>query len=468
MTSINIKLWKPSTPKEKELSDIMAKIKKEDGKSFPVLLPKLHEYIPKYTNLILSKLASKFVHELKQTSESGELTDSQCAVLDLFCFFINEYDKNIPETNPFQLLYNESNIVKYLFSHTNKLDLRLINIIVSMFEYEPMIIVKWIKKNYKALQPLIKMASETGNIESSKLVQRLTVSNMQEIYPLLVPFIKPLLTTYPVSVVIDFMISSKEMKEVIPESKFEEWLLQHPSFTISDIEVVTKFYNFVWMNETSSTLLLRSIPPDKFKDLGWMHRSEPQNYELKEETLNECQSKLLNNKYSDDESRENDSKRTTIYFVYLFVLSLGNPNNISKEVMDLLINFIYDENENEILASAAVQCFIYWVSKYNFKISPNLVFMICSIIQSEKISKQYRSLCSAALIVFTKILPVAASILMEDPSVRFTKEQEIPLKRTIWTFPHFVKLIPSILSQKVYDLNQAYNVLGYMCNFLFE
>lgn len=466
MTNASVKFWKPSTPRERDLSDLMARIKKEDGKAFPELLPKLHEFIPEYTILILSKLAPKLVSELKPAA--GGLTDAQCAVLDLFCVFIYAYDKDVPETNPFQLMYNEANIIKYLFGHAGALDLRLINIIVSMFEYEPMIIVKWIKKNHKALLPLIKMAADTGNLESSKLVQRLAVSNMQEVYPLLVPFIKPLLASYPVSVVIDFMISSKEMKEVIPESKFEEWLLMHPQFTASDIEVVTKFYNFVWMNETSSVLLLRVTPPERFKDLAWMHRCQAQTYELSEESLEQCQNKLLINKYSDDEARDNDSKRTTMYFVYLFVLSLANPNKISDEVMHLLINFIYDESENENIAAAAVQCFIYWVSKYSFRISPNLVFIVCSTIHSEKVSEQYRSLCRAALIAFSKVLPMAGSIIMEDPAVRFSKEQEIPLKRVIWTFPHIVKLIHGFLSQDVYDINQAFNVLGYMDKFLFE
>ncbi|KAH0785380.1 hypothetical protein GPJ56_010791 [Histomonas meleagridis] len=458
-----IRFWKPSTPKEKELSDLMGKIQKESDKALVSLLPRLIEFIPEYTKLILSKLSSKFVDSLK--GKTPELTDAQCAILDLLCVFMQNYDPQNPDTNPYNLLFSESHFLDNLFSHVSILDLRLIMVITNCFEFDPMRFVGWIKKNYKAVCPLIKMASETQNIESSKLVQRLTVSNMKEVYPLLAPFIKPILPTFPVSVVIDFMIASNEMKEIIPESKFEDWLLGHPRFTISDIECVTKFYNFIWLSETTIKLILRSTPPEKVKEIVWFHSRPAQSIKLSEEVLAECEKRLIDNEFINEESRDDDSRRTTYHFVHLFALSFADPNQVSEEVMKFVVSLI--EDENEYIASAAIQCFIMWVNNYQYKVSPHIAFTIASII-ADREKGPFINLCQAALTVFATTLPVSAAILTEDPSLRFSNSSVIQLKRSAWTFPHFVKILKSIATMKVIDYNQAYNALGYVSEFLFD
>ena len=57
--------WKPKTPKEKDLSDKMTKLKKATSSSQVALIYDLFQFVPEYTNIILAKLVSKFTDNIK-------------------------------------------------------------------------------------------------------------------------------------------------------------------------------------------------------------------------------------------------------------------------------------------------------------------------------------------------------------------------------------------------------------------
>ncbi|KAK8893102.1 hypothetical protein M9Y10_021517 [Tritrichomonas musculus] len=477
--------WKPKTPKEKDLSDKMTKLKKATSSSQVALIYDLFQFVPEYTNIILAKLVSKFTDNLK-----NPITDKvTSATVDLICHMIEKSDILLQESKsskegtdqkvdgntidylPYPPFLKQSKFIDYLFYLTANFDERVILMLEKFYAHDPLFFVKWIlsqKRPEKSpLMLLFQLVVKTQNLRVGRLGHLLTVSRKDVTAYLTPTIIRPLLKQFPVSIVIDLMVASTEIRDIIPFADFEVWLLTHNHFTLSDIEIVTNFYKQLWLSETSMKLLLRSDVPTKMNEVKWISQREPQtnidlSYELATQAIKQLKPDIKFTGPCDD----CETTRDPYMFVRLFILSFTNPKKIGLDTHNLVIELIKDKNE--FVSAAATQCIIYWMLHYDYQIKPSVVYRVSSAAVDEKTPECLRYLYMCALQVFGEKQDVASAILQAEENLRFSSKLRIKLCRSGWIFPHFKNNVQKILKIKLVDYNQAADLVsfitGYLCD----
>lgn len=470
--------WKPKTPQEKDLSEKMTKLKKASSSGQVAIIYDLFQFIPDYTYIILYKFVGKFTENLKNPI-SDKATS---ATVDLICHMIEKSDellqvsKNSKESDnktseflPYPPFLKQSKFIDYLFCLTSVLDERVILMLEKFYTHDPMYFVKWIlaqKHPEKSpLMLLFELVVKTQNLRVGRIAHLLTVSQKEVTAHLIPTIIRPLLKKFPVSIVIDLMVASTEIREMIPFADFEVWLLTHDRFTLSDIEIVTGFYKELWLSETSIKLFLRSDPPMKMNNVKWISERDPQtNIDLSYEMTMQTIKQLRPNIEFTGPCEDCETTRDPYMFVRLFVLSFSNPKTIGLDTQNLVIELVKDKNE--FVSAAATQCIMYWILKFDYQIKPFLVYRVASAAVDEKITEALRYLYMSALHLFGKQQDVASAILQAEEKLRFTSNLRIKLCRNSWIFPHFKCNVPKILKIKLVDYNQAADLIGFITGYL--
>lgn len=455
--------WKPKTPEERRLKEVMDKIKnyKKNHDQFVSLLGQLSFYIPVYTNVISNEISKVLVMILDQNQNSGHVS----AVLDSLVFMFDRIVQTKEETKPFHSLLGEKKFFHAMFKLTDKFDARVIRILTVCLQSEPLQVSNWVKKNSRELRPLCTMVAATKNNDAGRLLHHLAVSQ-PELINSLSPFIKPLLTKYPVATVIDFMIASEEMKKVIPANVFEKWLLEHNEFTISDIECVVYFHEFIWDSETTALIFSRTVPSMKMRDVEWIHKRSPPKYVPNEKLTIEIASQIAAAmKFHPDEQFKKgidcDSTRDPYIFVRLFVLSLCNPEFV-KTKGDIVNLLCYP---NDWVVAGALQVLGCWAMKYQVPLPAKAAFRVADIIMRETTNPLIVKMARGVLHALTNVVTVAGTMLQNVSALRMGDKDIIPVKRESWTFPNYMELLPAIPKLEIHDYNDALNILGYVSEY---
>lgn len=479
--------WKAKTPQEKNLANSLDKFKKASNVDEQAKLIKdFINYIPDYTFIILYRHFKKLVELLTASDIDQEPSSS---VIDLFFAMVERYDiwkksstnpdikmdekalkKKNQECLPYQYFIKESNFFDYLFRLTKRPDARVLRIIEGFFSYEPVSFTEWFngKKNIKEItfMNLINSVIETKDHLSARLLHQLSVSHpkiLKSLEPIYVPVIKK----FPLSLVIDLMMASKTIKNAFPLEEFEKWLLESQSeYTISDLEMISNFFNEIWLSETMIKMLVNSRPPEKISDLYWISRKDPQVLDIPQNIVREICDSLENaSEMEFNKLDDSSSAREPYIFVRLYALSLCNPERVTIESQNLITELIKDPDP--FVSAAATQCLIYWVAKFNFKFKFNraTVYRIASVTFSNEIEDSLRYLYYAALHVLGKCFPVAAAIIQADENIRFKIEYKKSIIRESWCFPHIRKNFKLINEVKIYDYNQAKSVVDIISSY---
>ena len=456
--------WKPKTPEEKHLKEITDKIKnyKKTQDQFPTLLSELHFYIPEYTSVIIGEVCKVFAAVLDQNQNSSHVS----AVLDCLTFMFDRIVQNKEETKPFHGLLGEKKFLPAMFKLTDKFDARVIRILTVCLQSEPLQVSTWVKKNWRDLRPLCTMVATTRSNVAGHLLHQLAVSQ-PELINSLSPFIKPLLTKYPVATVIDFMIASDEMKKVIPANIFEQWLLEHTEFTISDIECVVYFHDFIWDSETTAVLFCRTVPSPKMKDVEWIHKRSRPKYIPSEKLTIECASQIASAmRFHPDEQFKAgidcSSTRDPYIFVRTFVMSLCDPNFV-KTKGDIVNLLCYP---NDWVVAGALQVLGVWAMTHKVPLPAKAAFRIADIIMRETTTPIIVKMAKTVLHALTRVVPVAETLLQNVPELRMGEKDVMHVKRESWTFPNYAEVLPAIPKIEIHDYNEALNILGYISEYL--
>ncbi|OHS96265.1 hypothetical protein TRFO_37564 [Tritrichomonas foetus] len=474
--------WKPKNSHEKELSEKIDKAKKTNTNAN--VIKDLCAFVPEYNNIILYKLAPKLTENLKNPANSNEVAS---ATIELIKTMIEQADilmaeltsgsrsisepaekreQRTPDYVPYPAFLKQSKFLEYIFEQCKVYDDRVMYIIEKFYAFEPIQFVKWIltQKNLtkSSLINIFNLAAKTQNIRASRIVHFITVSN-NDVKKMVTPIIKPLLRKFPVSIVIDLMVASNEIKETIPSLEFEEWLLTHDSFTLSDIDIVTGFYKVIWLSETAVRLLLRSGVPEKMSDTYWIASREAQEFDIDQEVINAA-CKAMKPDFDFRIGSDGNSTRDPYLFVRIFIVSLANPEKVTLEVQRMVCELVKDKSE--FVAAAATQCVIYWMIRFNYKIKRPLIYRLAASAVEEGVPTALKYLYMGALHVCGQQFDIATTILQTEEHLRFQAACRKDIVRRPWCFPHFKKNINKIFKIKLIDYNQAADVICYISGYL--
>ncbi|KAK8857582.1 hypothetical protein M9Y10_015987 [Tritrichomonas musculus] len=487
--------WKAKNQNEKNLSNAMDKFKKANNVGDQVkLIKEFINYTPDYTFIILYRHARKLIDLLLSSNSDDEPSNS---VIDLIFTMVERYNifnqkmqeesknstdatkkksdekalkKKNQECFPYDYLIKENAFYDNLFQLTKKADERVLGIIEGVYKYEPVSFTEWLhsKKDIRkcTFMNFIQMVIDTKDQRSAKLLHLLSVSHpniLKSLEPIFIPIMKKL----PLSAVLDLMMASKDIKNSFPSDDFQVWLLESQNeYTISDLEMISNFFNEIWLSETMIKMLASSKPPEKMSDIFWISRKDPQNFDIPQNIVREaCNSIEDTSKVVFVESSDCESTRDPYFFIRLYILSLSNPERVTFESQNLVTDLIKDSNP--FVAAAATQCLISWITRFDYQIkfSQASVYRLAYSTFSENIDKALRYIYYACLHVLGKNFQVAAAIIQADENIRFKPEYKKFIIRESWCFPHIRKSFNLINQVKFVDFNQAKTIIDVVSSY---
>ncbi|OHT15763.1 hypothetical protein TRFO_42299 [Tritrichomonas foetus] len=486
--------WRPHTPAEKELNEVMNKFKKASStNSVITIMNELTPYIPEFNFIILYNFAGKFTDLLLKSDSEGQPSRT---TIGLIIHMIKSYEfakkellegsrsqsetadkksaeeieKKSQNLTPYKALFKQSKFFDNLFDLLKTPNPSVLFIIESFFNDDPIIVTNWIKSQKRIekgkFMNLIKLVSETKDPTAAKLLQRLSVSH-PDIIKALTPIFIPKLKTFPVSIVLDLMLASNDIRESFPSVDFESWLMESGKYyTMSDIEMIIKFHEVIWKTESAAKLLLKSLPPEKMADIMWISRMEAQDLELTQEVIDETSASMNPVNVEFNSSSDCESSRDPFMFIRIFVLSFSDPEKVTPEAINTLIRLVKDPSP--FVAAAAVQCLILWVLKFNFDVRQSLVYRIAYIAADTKLPPSLRYLYFVALQVFGTKQDIATAILQADTNLRYESKMKMKIIRESWCFPHFKTMFETINKIKLCDYNHSKGIIDYISDFLNE
>lgn len=475
-----------SESEQKDLSEKVKKIKKAIPNDLPKLLPELCPFVPNGISLFIQQIGPKLTENLAYPLKNPITS----AVVDFICFMINKAEKKIKELKeldaakaqtdqtdsqavdayselrPNSSLVSQKKFFDNLFGLMETYDDRIMYIVESLYSTDPLYFVKWIlsqKKIEKSpFMNLVNLVINTQNLRAGRRLQLFVVSS-KDVTPKLIPIIQPILKKLPVSIVIDLMIPSPEIRNMIPQNELEPWLLSYQRFTLSDIEQITKFFNEIWLSETSIKLLLRSTVPQAMQDIEWMAKRGPQLFTLSQPLIRQACNQFRPGIKFTGPCKDCQTTRSPYMFIRMFIISLGNPSDVSSDVHNMVYDMV--KSKNEYVSCAALQCILVWMLKFCYKIKPFLVYRVAGI---KPLSEPHKLLIICALHVFGLQEKVAVAILQTEEELRITKKQQILMNRENWMFSHFKPYVKNILNIKLVDYNQALDYSEYILGYLHD
>jgi hypothetical protein len=435
---------------EKILRESLPKIKNfAKGEPLAITLPLLTPCIPEYSRYMAKELASTLFTAIG-TCDMTKASPCFDFILALF----DAADQSKPQSLPFEPLIGHRDSLSSLFRHTKNVELRVFRIITRLLQADPIRVVTWVKKHPRDLRPLCELVAESQSVDAGNFLHHLAVSN-PEILPKISGFIKPLLSRYPVSTVIDFMVASNEMRDLMLQANFGRWLLDHEQFTVSDVEIVTKYDPQSWQNQTAAQMFVNSLPASKMKDFDWMKSRPPADFELNRPILLKCIEGI----------KSAGSAAETFLFCRFFVISLAHPSGVPPDIQTIIGNAIASPIDH--LSAAAMQCFAIWAFKFEHTPPPNVICQVAAIATIPRDGRSaFAMLAKSVLYPCAKSSGLAATIIQNDENCRFTEEDVRFVRREAWVFSHYAVHLAALPRIKIDDYNSALHVLGCVLEYL--
>jgi hypothetical protein len=326
-----------------------------------------------------------------------------------------------------------------------------------------------VKDHPRELRPLCELVASEESNDAGRLLHALAVAKLDEIMPKLQGFITPHFKHYPVATAIDLMLATEtspfSMRKLIPREQLPGWLLSHQAFTVSDVEIVTRWDTELWASQDVAVqMFMRSGPPDKMRDVMWMHDRPPARFVLSPALTSTCMEQIAKADASPESFRRAPDANTTrdpYFFIRFFTISLSDPKALNSQTMEILVKSISDDCEH--VSAAAMQCFGLWAWKHNFPIPSEVIFRTAS--RATKGRQEVTGLAKCLLQVFGKNSGLAGTILQHDFDVRFARADLVRVKRDPMIFSHVAELITLAVKIDVYDDLEAHFVIGCILNY---
>lgn len=458
-------------PEEKEVSEICEQIISNPPiEDLPKLYNSLEQYVPKYTEKMLSKISNNMVIVL------GTITDSraiQNSVIHLLLKMTNEYDSAIPGSNPVDILCAHPNFPGALFLLTYPLNRSINKILLFFFIKSPEVFFEYAISSPASLKPMIKATIETKDNEVGDLFHKIVVSN-PDLLNTMVSYIKPVFKQFPLTTAIDFMIRTPSIfRPLIPDSEIEPWVLQNTTISLFDLQQIVTYFKFMWEKPIAAQLLIRTEANQKIQQLNWLKKMSPQTFTLSPEDAKQAADSLLNSPTPLQTITENYGKHETVVrnlfetfiFIRLFVLSLAKPSDVPEDAIKLILTFLFDAEE--WISAAAIQLIIIWIVKYDFQIPSGYVYRVAASIFNSPKSKMFVSLSKALLMCFSFQYKYIVSILATEPDLFFSKQQDnLLLESANWRFPHLKQNLTYLDNLDLINFNDSLKTLGYVLEYL--
>ena len=442
---------------EKKIDELIKKIQKENIQTVSPYIDELDQYVEENSKYILNHALSRFLEILELKQLSGDL---QAKTIHVLAHLIDKLKDDLQEmTN----LLQHPKLLSILFAHTNDGNIDLLNLLTILFILDPDLFQNFIIKSPETVLPLIECIIKTQKEEAGAFLTRL-IGTSEPVLRSLLPEIKPRLKEFPVSVSINFIIASAELK--MPLEEFEKWLCtEHSSFTASDIEMCVRFYPDIWQSQTMITLMRLSTPSPNCSYLNFCSYLKPQNFTISEQDVKDTCTSLLDNKNLEPGS----DMEASFYFFRLYVLSFADPSLLNDNAKEMIYRFI--QSPNEFLAASAIQCVTYWaVNQYKNQIPTNVTYLIAASSYLVDRTDDFKILVRAAVKAFAWLCTLtdepfspspAVIISKHDENLKFTEDDIKRFNKTTpkWLWPHTKKVLPLILESQPVDKTNIIDLL---------
>ena len=438
---------------KKNLNNLLEKINKESIDNIYDLILDLKFYIPEFTNDILLQILPKLLQILQTESLSGKL---QTIIINTLSLMIKKKIQNKPETIPFNLLIKSPKLLNSLFLSVKNYESDIYFILLELFLYQPPFFEQFICNSPKSLIPLLETIEIHQNINAARLLQRFTSSN-EKILSSLIPLIIPKFRKFPVTIVLDYLFTNNELKKIIPLNEVDEWLLNHNSFTIDDIEVSFNFFPHLWDENSSLFLFSKSTPSNQISKLNWLRLKKPQKIIPLQEQIDICINSILKPQYN---FSDNLDEQSSFFFTRFYVLSLSNPNLIPIDFHKIIYNKILDPHP--FTSAAATQISILWSFFENYKVPSYVIYFLAGEAVNSKRDNNLKTLYKLALLSLAPHHLVIGSILSTETDLLYLENHKIYLnyKKVNWIFPHLNEKIPIISKYNFIDYSYSLTFLG--------
>ena len=445
--------------KERKVNQLIGRALKSHGAYLLPVYKEMWEYVPEFSNLIMQRTAQQVAKVIVSLETP---VDVQAEILELVAAMVDQTDEEKPETDAVKALLSEPDMIPALFRLTRNVDARVIRIMSAMLLRDPMKFIRFIQATEDAVKPLIQSVALSQDEDAGHLLHKIAVSNVA-VLKLLTPALKPQLRKYPATIAIDFMVSSAELLEVIPQEDIESWLLQHNRFNIFDVDQLCNIlYPFLWNRQISVYVLNRTAPPQQIEHVAWLHGMAPQDFVVSAAEARFASRAVLS--FPGEDEPVPQTSRNAYMFVRLYVLSLADPKDLSVDAATALLRLMTDESE--WVAAAALQVVFIWLQTKAFVIDCDFVFVIAAASVNKERSPELSALYKAMLHQVGVQHNVAATILMSEPRMQFDMNLVPTILAQKWTFPHFQQYLEKLPDLHLIDYQESCRVLGFMVNYL--
>jgi hypothetical protein len=430
----------------------------------------LAPFVPDFTAAILEEIYPKIVNLLQMGNVPPE---AEGKMMDFLLKMMKEADPSDSESDPFPKLYSSPEFLSGLFMHMTvdehgEFDDRVITMFSDyLLVKEPGKIVTFLSESKDPMVSFLREMTKSKNKRAAILCNQFLVCH-SSVKASLINDIRPLLKNFPPRLLVDLMISTAELKQLIPEADFEDWLLHQEVLDMSDLQlIVESLYPSLWSRILCVKLILRTPPAEKWCFVEWIHRREPQSFEGGEELAKEVEENLLKPDHQFNVVKEDEygkvliNTRDTYLFTRLYVLSLTDPRFVSSEGVELVYRLCCGEEVH--VAAGALQTLAIWIAQFGFVPDSTRIYGLAKEIDvNEPLSNLYR----IVLMLFAQSDAVSAGVLMAEGSLRFNSANKVRVMRMQWVFPHLVRIFEIDFFKNISDQQVGLGLLGEVSNYL--
>jgi hypothetical protein len=447
---------KTSRQLEKVISSLCDQFKKSQPPDLPKLFDEMSSHVPAYTARFAAIVYPQLIDLLRYPEKCPPATNK---AIEFLFHMLESVIPGSAATDPYPTLFSNTNFLKAVLRHTGlnsdgEFDQRILTLIHSfMLVKEPTKFVDLLLRSKESLFPLLQACTKVSDYNACVLCNELVICH-PDVKKLLVDYIRPLLRQFPPHLAVGLMNAIEELR--MPPSDFEAWLAKHKTLTMSDLSQACQYAPALWSRPFSLDLILATTPPERLSFVSWIHRMEPQDLVLSQESTLRAVDSLTNPSFSfktvqeDPVSKSSRQINTLDLFLFtrLYVLSFADPKDVSQKGIDAVCDLTLDTDV--WVAAAALQVIALWVAKYRFVPEVWRVYQIAGQVDlagASGLGNMYR----VVLHFFATVHPIAESILRAERALRFDRTHKVRITRESWKFPHFAKVIheaPEILDVK--------------------
>lgn len=436
----------------KKVDDLLKRVQKESYNTVSGPIQELMSYSKDCGSYILEKGLDKFLNLL---SKKGLPGDVHPTIIMLLSQILKDKEDNA------YLMLKQKNFLPIIMSLLGTSDHELMLMTQKLFIFDPMTIIEFIQKQISILTPLVESVCRGSNKEASRLL--IMLAGAPTLSQLVLPIIVLNKHRFPITDLINLIISNAELRSMTSFSEFVSIVLHHPFINQLDFKDALGFYTDGWMNLLILKVLnhFSPIESDTEKDLlDFIHfiDSKPdQKFALEEPDIINFSKGLINPSIK---VPTQEIQKSTFLFTRIYSLSFCDPEKVTEEAKSFIYSLILFEDE--IRSSAAIQCIMYWVFHHKYTVPQEIVFKIASLYYSRISTSQRLILIKAALRSLANTIDTASTIQLFDEELKFNENDLTEILKTppIWLFPHVKVILGDILNQEIYDPTLQIDAIG--------